>query len=180
MKLSFKTFAALSIITFTSAFVAVSANWNLDANYNIRFTGSKVEGTISGLTGKAIFDPSSLKDALIDVEVDATSIKTGNSLKDDHAKGSDWLDTEKFPKIKFRSIEFKTVKEGYEVRGNLEIHGTTKAINIPFQFAQADGKGLFTGKFKIDRKEYGVKGNFMASSMSGEIEIELKIPVTKK
>jgi polyisoprenoid-binding protein YceI len=179
MRNAFKATIVICFTTATTGFTVLTGNWNLDPNYNIRFSGNKVEGTITGLTGKIIFEPSEIKKAMMEVEVDAASVKTGNSMKDNHAKGEDWLDTEKYPKIKFTSSAFTSLKEGYEVTGNLEMHGTVKTVVIPFQFSQTNGKGVFTGKFKIDRKEYGVKGNFMASAMSGEMEIELRIPVTK-
>lgn len=177
MKKILNTVLPLFFVFIASSFVILSTNWNLEPNYVIHFSGSKVEGTISGLKGKVNFDPKDLKNALIDVEVDATSIKTGNELKDKHAKNSDWLDVANYPKIKFKSSSFKSVSNAYAVVGDLEIHGTVKSIVIPFRFTSIDGSGLFEGQFNIDRKEFGVKGNLMASMMSSKIQIELKIPV---
>lgn len=168
------------IFILAASFAISNFNWNLDKDYAIHFSGSKMEGTFSGLAGKIVFNPSNLAGAVIDMEVDAATVKTGNSMKDDHAKNDSWLDVAKYPKIFFKSSSFSKTTDGYLVKGILTLHGTSKEITIPFAFSETNGKGIFTGKFKIDRKDYGVKGNFMASAMGGELDIELKVPVTKQ
>lgn len=180
MKKILKSVLPLFFICIVSGFVLLVGEWELDNNYTIHFSGSKVEGTISGLNGKVIFDPKDVKNAFIDLEVNSETIKTGNQIKDEHAKNSDWLDTRNFPKIKFQSKSITQVNDRYEVLGNLELHGVKKLVVIPFQFLNHGDKAEFIGKFIIDRKEFGIKGNIMASMMSGKMEIEFKIPVEPK
>ena len=86
-----------------SAFTFLTSSWNIDPNYSIQFSGSKVEGTFSGLKGTIQFDPNNLPNSKIDIAVDPNTIKTGNSTKDSHAKGESWFNTSKFSTIKFKS-----------------------------------------------------------------------------
>jgi polyisoprenoid-binding protein YceI len=175
-----KILAILSVLTLfllSSAFV-VTTNWNIDKDFSIKFNCPKGEAIFTGFTGKIVFDSKNLTESSMDVEIDASTINTGNTIKDAHAKGEDWLDVNRYPKIKFKSTSFKILMDSlYEVGGALEMHGVTKAVTIPFVFNQFKGKSEFKGKFKIDRKDFGVNGNFMASSMSGVTNIEISVPV---
>lgn len=162
-----------------SAFTILELNWNIDPNYSIKFTGSKAEGTFSGLTGKINFNPNDLTNSVIDVTVDANTIKTGNNTKDKHAKDEDWFNVAKYPVIKFTSQSFTKSANTIVVSGNLELHGTKKQVQIPFTFSEQGTKGVFAGKFKINRKDYGINGNFFGFTVGKEFEVTLNIPVTK-
>jgi len=154
-------------------------NWNFDSNASIKFSGSKVSGTFSNLKGTIIFDPSNLANARMDVLVEASTIKTGDSLKDKHAKSKDWFDVMKYTTIKFTSSSFNKLGKGFTVNGMLQLHGTAKAIAISFQFVSSRDKGTFTGSFKINRIDFGIKGNFFGFVVGNEINVELTVPVNK-
>lgn len=169
----------IALILSISAFTYLIPNWNIDPNYSIKFSGSSAEGTFSGLKGIVQFDPDNLPNSKFDVEVDANTIKTGNSTKDSHAKGESWFNTSKFPKIKFKSKKFEKVNNAWNVVGTLELHGTKKEISIPFTFNESGNQATFTGKFNLNRKDYGINGNMMGFMVGNDYEVSLVIPVTK-
>jgi polyisoprenoid-binding protein YceI len=168
---------SFSIIT---AFTYFISNWNIDPNYSIKFSGKKAEGTFTGFTGTIVFEPNDLAHSHFDVAIDANTIKTGNSTKDDHAKDASWLNTEKYPKIKFRSNTITKEANGFQVTGILELHGTEKQIKLPFSFIEVNGKSNFMGNFKINRKDYGIKGNLFGFVVGDEFEVSINLPVSKK
>lgn len=157
----------------------LAGSWNLDPGYTIRFAGNKAEGTFSGLTGTVAYDPADLGSATMRVTVDATTIKTGNSLKDKHARGDSWFDVAKYPKIYFQSTAFARAGSGYVVRGDLTLHGVRKPVAIPFQFSQQGNKGVFTGQFKVNRKDFGIKGNALGFTVGEEMDVTLRVPVSR-
>ena len=157
----------------------LAGSWNLDSGYSIKFTGSRAEGTFSGLTGIVAYDPADLGSATMRVVVDATTIKTGNSLKDKHARGDSWFDVAKYPKISFQSTAFDRAGSGYVVRGDLTLHGVKKPVAIPFQFSQQGNKGVFTGKFKVNRKDFGINGNALGFTVGEEFDVTLRVPVRR-
>lgn len=174
------TFGVVTILL-VSAFTYLSINWNIDPNYSIKFSGKKAEGSFTGLKGTIVFDKNDLANSKFDVTVDANTIKTGNTTKDKHAKGESWFDTEKYPKIKFKSNSFAKDGNGYIVDGTLELHGTSRQVKIPFSFTDDNNnKASFIGSFKLNRKDYGIKGNFFGFAVGDEFDIVLNIPVTKK
>ncbi len=180
MKTTLKTIGLLAGILSITAFAIQNINWNIDPNYSIQFSGRKAGGTFSGLTGTIAFDRSNLSASAIDVTVDASTIKTGNSTKDKHAKGESWFDTDRFPVIKFKSASFIPAGDKTIVRGTLELHGVKKEIEIPFTFDDRGSKATFVGSFKVNRNDYGIKGNAFGFIVGNEFEVELKVPVTKK
>ena len=175
-----KIAATVAALFVASAFVLLSVNWNLDPAYSIQFKGTKAEGTFSGLTGLVVFDPANLPAAKMEVRVTTATIKTGNKIKDGHARGESWFDAARYPEIRFHSTAFSRVGAGcYSVSGDLTMHGIKKPVAIPFQFTQQAGKGLFTGKFRVNRKDYGINGNFFGFTVGDEFEVELRVPVAR-
>ena len=157
----------------------LAGSWNLDPGYSIRFAGNRAEGTFSGLTGTVAYDPADLSSATMRVAVDATTIKTGNSLKDKHARGDSWFDVAKYPKIYFQSTAFERASSGYVVRGDLTLHGAKKPVAIPFQFSQQGDKGVFTGQLKVNRKDFGINGNALGFTVGEEFDVTLRVPVRR-
>jgi polyisoprenoid-binding protein YceI len=170
----------LSMITGLSfSFAILNVNWNLDPNYSIKFKGSNAEGTFSGMTGTIKFDPSALEASKMDVSVDAATIKTGNDTKDKHAKGDKWFDVAKYPKISFKSTAFSKTSDGFLVNGDLKMRNVTKSVSIPFQFVEDNGKGRFSGTFKLKRKDYGIYGPLAGMMVGNDFTIELNVPVSR-
>ncbi len=152
--------------------------WSIGEDYQIRFKGSRAEGTFSGLTGKIYFNPENLSTAEMDVKVKANTINTGNKTKDKHARGKNWFDAKTYPDITFKSKLFKKVKDGYEVIGQLNLHGITKEIVIPFTFEQSSEGGMFMGSFTVNRKDYGIRGPLLGVVVGNDFEVDLKVPVS--
>ncbi len=170
----------LSISILASAFaVVMTTSWNISNDYTIKFSGTSAEGTFKGLEGTVIFDPENLSAANMDVEVATNTISTGNNTKDKHARGSSWFDVEKYPSIKFKSSSFSKSVSGYEVIGNLTMHGVTKEIKIPFTFSETNGTGLFEGEFTVSRDAYGIEGPFLAFTVGDEFKVNLRVPVER-
>lgn len=167
-------------------FIAVSASAlvylefgerSIDSDYTLMFSTRSTDGTFSGIEGVVIFDPTNLNECKIDVSVDASTIKTGNKKKDEHARSADWLDVKKHPKIAFRSNQFSEQGEKFLVDGEMTLHGVTKKVQIPFLY----DAGTFSGTFVVNRSDYNVTGVGMKAKFVGEeIEITFKIPTSLK
>lgn len=112
--------------------------------------------------------------ASVDVQIQVASIKTGNWLKNRHARGDSWLDAKQYPTIVFTSQEFAKTDSGYEVTGTLSMHGVQKQLTMPFTFAD----NVFTTSFTVDRRDYNIGGTSgMASSVGYELAIDISVPV---
>jgi polyisoprenoid-binding protein YceI len=157
-----------------------SANRSIDPNYSLKFSTSLASGTFSGLKGTVTFSPADQGNSKIDVTLDATSINTGNSLKDTHAKSEEWLNTAKYPLIKFSSTAITKESDKYIIAGKLELRGVSKDVKIPATYEEKNGKGVFAGEFTINRNDYGVRGSGMKAKMVGDnVKVNFNIPTSK-
>lgn len=174
MKFSFFLIALLGF----SAYTIDAIQWQIADDYEVRFDGSGAKGTFSNLRGTVIFQPDNLADSRMDVRVDVATIDTGNKTKDKHARSADWFDAEAHPHIRFTSQSFAKTTDGYRVRGTLDLHGTERAVDIPFTFEETPTGGLFVGSFTVEREDYGITGPWLRGKFVGsEFDIDLRVPV---
>ncbi|MEM9836033.1 MAG: YceI family protein [Bacteroidota bacterium] len=179
IRLNVNILLPIALLSLTAATSAAFSSWNIKQDYQVKFSGKAAEGTFEALQGTIVFDPADLASATMNVSVDVATIDTGNSTKDKHARGSSWFDADAYPKIMFKSSNFRKSDNGYVVRGKLTLHGITKEIEIPFTFTPDASGGLFEGGFSVERKEYGIKGNAFGFLVGKTFDVALKVPVGK-
>lgn len=161
-----------------SAFTALQpGDWKIAEPYAITFTSEDPSGSFTQFSGDIAFDTAHLGAARFDVAVEAASINTGNGMKNKHARSDEWLDTEKYPKIRFVSNRFAKKDDHYVVTGTLDLHGIKKEIAIPFTFVNQ----TFAGDFTVNRVDYNIgKTTGIYGKVSKELKIRFSVPVTAK
>ena len=176
MKKLFFPVAIIATLLFSAFTTFKAMNWKIAEGYAIKFTSDNPSGVFTSLKGDVVFDENNLAGSKFDVVVDATSISTGNGMKNKHAKSDKWFDAAKYPNIKFTSSKISKSSNGYEATGTMEIHGVQKEITIPFAFAN----NTFSSTFNINRLDYKVgTTEGMSAKASKDLKIELSVPVTK-
>ena len=125
----------------TEAPTAVATVWNFDlAHSSIQFKVkhmmvSSVKGTFNEFTGRIIGDIENPTDAEIDVEINAASIDTRNEQRDAHLRSADFLETDVFPQITYKSTRIEHLSDDkFKVYGDLTIHGVTREIDLDGTF----------------------------------------------
>jgi polyisoprenoid-binding protein YceI len=100
----------------------------------------------------------------VDVTIQTTSVDTAIAARDQHLRSPDFLDTERFPTMRFVSKRFLSVeRDVYRVRGALTLHGVTKPMTAVVHYL-GEGKDPWGGwragaecSFWLDRSDYGMK-----------------------
>jgi len=172
--------AAAVLILTVSAFTFVAAqNWQIADGYSIGWSisGSDAGGIFKTFTGSIVFDEQNPGAGKFDVKVDVASVNTGNGLMNKHVKSDEWLDAVKFPFIHFVSRSISKTAGGYQVTGDLEMHGVKKTITIPFTFQKTSQGGKFAGSFTVNRSEYNI--GKPGGDTGDQIKLEISVPVTK-
>src|SRR5215213_5620106 len=149
------TLTTLVALAFVFAFTLPS-NWSIAPKYNISFTTSGVSGIFKKFDGNIVFDEQNIGASKFDVTIDVNSINTGNGMQNKHAKGADWFDAAKYPAIKFTSKKFVKSGAAYQVTGDLQMHGITKELTVPFQFKKTGAGATFNGTFKVNRNDFKI------------------------
>ena len=172
-----RIFLALSF--FLLSFLLFAQSWKIEKDYEIAFSGKKAEGSLRGLSGLIIFHPDSIESAIFDVAVEVNTIETGNTTKNKHAMAKSWFFVDQFPKIHFKSRKLEKTSKGYVVRGELRMRGVKREVQMPFTFSSDEVVGVFEGSLSVNRKDFGIMGNFMEFLVGEEFKVLIKVPVTR-
>jgi len=144
--------------------------WKLDTNhtvisFKIKHLGlAEISGSFKKYEGSMKLQSENLEGAEIYLKIAVDSIETGNTMRDNHLKTTDFLDAAVFPDITFVSTDFIAVGDNrYELQGNLTLKGVTNAVVLEaaYKGKTKDMWGnevvVFNVKGSIDRTKYGVE-----------------------
>lgn len=147
----------------------------ISPKHTISFSTFGVSGVFKTFTGNIYFDERNPEASKFDVIIDVNSIKTSFSMQDRHAKGEDWFDAAKYPLIRFVSKRIIKTTSGYQAIGDLNLHGITKEIALPFTYKPTATGGTFTGSFELNRNDFKVGE---PGGMVGEVvKLNVVVPV---
>jgi polyisoprenoid-binding protein YceI len=152
---------------------AAITTWKLDpahssAEFKVKHMMiSNVKGSFSGLSGTLTEHATDKTLSTIEASIDVSSISTGDAQRDVHLKSADFFDAAQFPAMTFRSTQVRPNGDGgYNVTGDLSLHGQTRQQTFVVEGPTAPGKdpwgntriGLLASA-RINRKDYGLNWN---------------------
>jgi polyisoprenoid-binding protein YceI len=185
-------FSAATLAVALLSFKFADSVWNLDkAHAKLGFSithlmVSDTEGSFKKFDATIKATKEDFSDAVVELTADANSISTDNDQRDSHIKNADFLDVEKYPTVSFKSTSFKKVSDKkYKVKGNLTLHGVTKAVELD---ATANtgvnpmNKKTIAG-FKvagtIKRSDFGIGAKYPGAVLSDEIALSANAEFVK-
>jgi polyisoprenoid-binding protein YceI len=144
-----------------------------------------VHGKFTDFSGILELEDNDLSKSSVSVRINAASITTENAARDKDLRSANFLDIEKYPEITFVSHRIVKQDDGYLLVGDLNMHGVSKELSIPFTFngrvKDLAGKMRvgFEGHVTINRKDWGINyGKFADNGglvAANEVTIELDI-----
>jgi polyisoprenoid-binding protein YceI len=169
-------FFAINI--FAQSLVATDAGSVI--NFSIKNFGVTVTGTFTGLKGNILFDPGAPANATFNLSVNTSTVNTGIDARDRHLKKEDYFNVEKFPLITFLStkVSASNKPDVFIVTGNITIKGTTQAISFPFTAKALQNGYLFTGTFKLNRRDFRVGSGSLI--LSDNLDVSFSVHATNK
>jgi polyisoprenoid-binding protein YceI len=174
--------------------VPEAGTWEIDPSHQsfefvARHLMAKVRGKFSGVSGVATV--AEVPEAsTLEIELDTTTVDTGDATRDGHLRSNDFFGTEDHPTISFRSTAVRP-DEGeshWKVDGELTIRGVTRAVTVDLEFlgGAIDPWGNqrigFSGVVpEVNREDWGLTWNapletggfLLSKSVRLEIEAEL-------
>lgn len=174
-----------------------TTTWKLDpahssAEFKVKHMMiSNVKGSFSGLAGTLTEHTVDSTLSSVEASVPVATITTGDAQRDAHLKSADFFDAEKYPTLNFSSTKVVRKGDGYEVTGDLTIHGVTKPVTFAVDGPSAPGKdpwgntriGL-SATAKINRKDFGLAWNAALETggflVGDEITITLDVQFIKQ
>jgi polyisoprenoid-binding protein YceI len=180
--------AAIALAVGTGSASAQMKDWKLDpahseADFSIKHMAiSTVHGSFRGVSGVIHFDPTHVDQSRVEATIDVTTVDTGVAARDTHLKSPDFFDVAKFPTMTFKSTSVAKSGSGYNVTGDLTMHGVTRQVVLSMEAPgkeEVDGKGAvhrgFEATTTIDRKDFGLNWNGTLKSGDSALGDEVRI-----
>ncbi len=146
---------------------------------------SYIHGRFNDFGGSFSIDTADPSRSTFTLAIKTESIDTNNSKRDDHLKSPDFFNAKQFPAINFASTSVKLIEGGYEVTGDLTLHGVTKPVTFSLkggataEFPKGVTRtGFATGQIVIKRSDFGV-GKPMPV-LGDEVYVSIGFEGTKK
>jgi polyisoprenoid-binding protein YceI len=123
---------------------------------------SWIPGRFDGFSGNFTIDPEDASKCAFAMTIKPESVNTNNSKRDDHLRSPDFFNVKQFPAVTFKSTSIKPIKNGYEVTGELTLHGVTKPVKFELvgggkaQFPPGVQRMGFSTDFAIKRADFGI------------------------
>lgn len=153
---------------------------------------SNVRGEFSGVSGALTFDAANPGNSKVEATIDAATLNTRESQRDQHLKSADFLDVANFPTITFVSRNFLALSpERWKVAGDLTIHGVTRQVTLDVEGPTPETKDPWGGirigaeaTTKISRKDFGLMWNVALEAggvlVGDEVTIHLELELTRQ
>jgi polyisoprenoid-binding protein YceI len=169
---------------------ATLTTWKLDpahshAEFKVKHMMiSNVKGSFNGLSGTLTEHTTDATLSSVEASIDVATVNTGDAQRDAHLKSADFFDVEKYPTMTFKSTSVKPNGDGgYNVTGDLSLHGQTRQQTFVVDGPSAPGKdpwgntriGL-SATAKISRKDFGL--NWNAALETGGILVGDDVQIT--
>lgn len=174
-------YPVLAICLFAgSAFVTLNApkDYTFKEGFTIAFKSKDPSGEFKKAKGTIKFDQDDLANSKFEISIDVNSINTGNSMQNKKAQTSEWFEASKYPTIKFVSSKVEKSGDAYSITGKLTMKGVTKEKKIPATVSKSGNDLTFSGKFTVNRIDYGVGRK--SDAVPDIMNISYSIPVTEK
>lgn len=155
----------LAGIAATSTACAAAVPWRMDLrNSQLTFTprlaGGEFECRFERFETAMRFDPADLAHSSLQVIVDLSSARTGDSDRDTALHGVDFFAISRWPQARFASTRIRGLGGNrYEATGKLTLRDSTRDISLPFRFDQTtptSRTARLTGATTLQRLQFGV------------------------
>ncbi|NYI06180.1 YceI family protein [Allostreptomyces psammosilenae] len=147
---------------------------------------STIRGRFGSFAGRVdIAEP--LERSTVLAEIDAATIDTGNSLRDDHLRSPDFLDVERHPRITYRGTGVTARgADAWTVHGELTLHAVTRPVDLRLSYLGTGPdpwggtRAAFSATTELRRDDFAinysqlVRAGVAAVGMSLRVELEIQ------
>jgi polyisoprenoid-binding protein YceI len=183
--------------TLTTTPTTLTGDYDIDPSHSrIGFAAkhamvTTVRGQFHGFSAEVHLDAENVGNSSANVQIDATTLDTGNPDRDAHVRNGDFLDVERYPTISFVSTGAEQLGDDeFVLHGDLTIKDVTKPVSISFEKTgeATDPWGNFRlgfeGKVKVNRKDWGVNWNAVLEAggllVSEKVTLEFDLAAVRR
>ena len=162
--------------------------WNLDTTHSaVDFSVkhlmiSTVKGRFATFSGSGETNADGTLNSVA-LELDAASINTNQTQRDDHLRSPDFFDVGQFPKATFASTKISQKGSDVTITGDLTMHGITKPVTLTGEITDVikdpwgNQRLALNVSGKLNRKEFGLGWNQVLEAGGVAVSEEVKLSV---
>jgi len=166
-----RSLVAISCFLGSTCALAAPVAYTLDpAHTHVQFSWnhlqySNPEAGFDDVAGTLMWDADDIANSSVDVTVKVDSVHSHVALLDQKLKSAEFLDAQRYPKLRFVSTQVERLDDAGNLRihGNLTVHGTTRPISLDahlnrvgmYPMLEVPAAG-FSASAVIKRSEFGV------------------------
>jgi polyisoprenoid-binding protein YceI len=150
-----------------------------------------VRGHFTEATAAGTIDPDNPSNSSLEITINAASVRTNNPTRDNDLRSANFLDTEHFPKITFKSTSLQAEsKDRFSMTGELTIKGVTRPVTLKVvRYGEFNDPGMmghrmaYSAEGKINRTDFGLSFNMMLDGkwiVSDEIQINVEVELVEQ
>jgi len=143
-----------------------------------------VHGRFNDFSGSFTIDPDDAGKCSFAMNINTSSIDTNNQKRDEHLRSPDFFNVKQFPGITFKSTGLKAIKDGYQVTGDLTMHGATKPVTFTLtggrkaEFPKGVQRTGYSTEVILKRSDFGM--DKFAEALGDEVHIAVSLEGTKR
>jgi polyisoprenoid-binding protein YceI len=140
-----------------------------------------IVGTFEKWDANLTFTSPELSTAVLDIKIQAASVKTGSGMKDGKLKSKDFFDVKQDPLITFHSTKVEqTGANTVAIDGDFTIRGVTKQETLTFTLAdKGKSSGTVVGTMAFDRKQYGMNSGIPFIKIADRVEVTVNLKLQR-
>jgi polyisoprenoid-binding protein YceI len=125
---------------------------------------SKVRGHFTRFQGELALAPDPLASS-VTATIELSSIDTNNPQRDDDLRSANFFQIDQYPTMTFRSVGIRHGEDGFDVNGELSLHGVTRPVTLALDvngFTRDPYGGTragFSATTELNRGDFGISTN---------------------
>ncbi|MBL7962642.1 MAG: YceI family protein [Flavobacteriales bacterium] len=175
---------------------ATTTKWAIDPSHSeIQFKVkhlmiTTVTGSFKEFNAEVELEGDDLSNAQVNFWADTASVHTNDEKRDGHLRSADFFDSEKFPKLSFKSTRIEGSGSDWKVTGDLTIRDVTRPVTLDVEWSGVardpwgNTKAGLNLNAKIDRKQWGLNWNAALEAggvlVSDEVRILAEVQLAKQ
>jgi polyisoprenoid-binding protein YceI len=143
---------------------------------------SSVHGRFTEFSASIEVAPDDVTKSRVEAVIKATSIDTGNGMRDTHLRSADFLDVERFPEITYRSTGLTAAgSDRWTVHGELTLHGVARPVDLDLAYLGTGSdpwggtRAAFRATTELHREDFAMNYNQVVQAGISAIGTTLKV-----
>ncbi len=175
---------------------AATETWAIDkdhstVSFQVRHLLTNVRGQFEVYQGTVLLDPQRPEQGSVQFSIDAKSIDTDNTKRDEHLRNPDFFDVAQHPQITFASKKVVVLAPNrFAVAGTLTMRGVAREVTLPVELLGTskdpwgNTRAGFATKLTLNRKDYGIEWNKSLDGggylLGDDVEVDIQLEAIRQ